>query len=167
MTYNVYKCKTPITVRNIDSREIHYNEGALIWYTRFNLNGTLYVRIYHDNGVFNFPDFNIEDYVEPLEGTEKELADIFTNAQEEIDKVAESFNPVPPTEEQKERLEKFCEGLVKVELTPIQKMSDNELCRKLDIARRNVEKWQKRVDDIQNERSSRYCHWKSMQDPEW
>lgn len=55
----------------------------------------------------------------------------------------------------------------KVELTPVQKMSDNELCRKLDIARRNVEKWQKRIDDIQNERSSRYCHWKSMQDSEW
>ena len=108
-----------------------------------------------------------EVYVEPLEGTEKELADIFTDAQEEIDKVVESFNPVPATDEQKERLEKFCEGLVKVELTPIQKMSDNELCRKLDIARRNVEKWQKRVDDIQRERSSRYCHWKSMQDPEW
>ena len=63
--------------------------------------------------------------------------------------------------------EKFCECLVKVELTPIQKMSDNELCRKLDIARRNVEKWQKRIDDIQRERSSRYCHWKSMQDVEW
>ena len=61
--------------------------------------------------------------------------------------------------------EKF--GLVKVELTPIQKMSDNELCRKLDIARRNVEKWQKRVEDIQNERSMRYMEWKSMQDPEW
>ena len=61
--------------------------------------------------------------------------------------------------------EKF--GLVKIELTPIQKMSDNELCRKLDIARRNVEKWQKRVEDIQYERSSRYCDWKSMQDPEW
>jgi hypothetical protein len=58
-------------------------------------------------------------------------------------------------------------GLVKVELTPIQKMSDNELCRKLDIARRNVEKWQKRIDDIQNERSMRYMEWKSQQDPEW
>ena len=67
----------------------------------------------------------------------------------------------------KKRLEKFCEGLVKVELTPIQKMSDNELCRKLDIARRNVEKWQKRIEDIQNERSMRYMEWKSMQDPEW
>lgn len=66
-----------------------------------------------------------------------------------------------------EGLEKLCEGLVKVELTPIQKMSDNELCRKLDIARRNVEKWQKRIDDIQNERSMRYMEWKSMQDPEW
>lgn len=167
MTYNVYKCKTAITVRNIDSREIHYNEGALIWYTRFNLNGTLYVRIYHDNGVFNFPDFNIEDYVEPLEGTEKEVGDIFINTVEQTNKVVESFNPVPATKEQKERLEKLCDGLVKVELTPIQKMSDNELCRKLDIARRNVEKWQKRIDDIQRERSSRYCHWKSMQDPEW
>ena len=57
--------------------------------------------------------------------------------------------------------------LVKVGLTPIQKMSDNELCRKLDIARRNVKKWQKRIDDIQRERSSRYCYWKSMQDTEW
>lgn len=66
-----------------------------------------------------------------------------------------------------EGIEKLYDGLVKVELTPIQKMSDNELCRKLDIARRNVEKWQKRIDDIQRERSSRYCHWKSMQDPEW
>jgi hypothetical protein len=59
------------------------------------------------------------------------------------------------------------EMFVKVEPTPIQKMSDNELYRKLDIARRNVEKWQKRIDDIQNERSSRYRHWKSMQDSEW
>ena len=43
--------------------------------------------------------------------------------------------------------------LVKVEPTPIQKMSDNELCRKLDIARRNIEKWKKREDEIQRERS--------------
>ena len=64
-------------------------------------------------------------------------------------------------------IEKFCECLVKVERTSIQKMSDNELCRKLDIARRNVEKWQKRIDDIQRERSRRYCDWKSMQKPEW
>ena len=99
--------------------------------------------------------------------TEKELADIFTNAQEEIDKAAESFNPVPATKEQKERLEKLCEGLVKVELTPIEKMSDNELCRKLDIARRNIEKWQKREKDIQRERSRRYCYRKSLEDTEW
>ena len=57
--------------------------------------------------------------------------------------------------------------LMKVELTPIEKMSDNELCRKLDIARRNIEKWQKREKDIQNERSRRYRDWKSKQDVEW
>ena len=44
-------------------------------------------------------------------------------------------------------------NLVKVEPTPIQKMSDNELCRKLDIARRNIEKWKKRENEIQRERS--------------
>ena len=38
-------------------------------------------------------------------------------------------------------LEEIAENIVKVELTPIQRMSDNELCRKLDIARRNIEKW--------------------------
>lgn len=38
--------------------------------------------------------------------------------------------------------------LVRVEPTSIQKMSDNELCRKLDIARRNIEKWKKREDEI-------------------
>lgn len=167
MTHNVCKCKKDFNKYNIDSKEIHFSKGALIWYTRFNLNDALYVRINSEGGCFNFPDFNIEDYIEPLNGAWKEIADVFTNAQEEIDKVAESFNPVPATDEQKKRLEKLCEGLVKVELTPIQKMSDNELCRKLDIARRNVEKWQKRIDDIQEERSSRYCHWKSMQDPEW
>lgn len=171
MTYNVYKCKMPITVCDVNSITVHLNEGDTIMYTRFNLNGTLYVRIIFKGGIFNFLDFNIEDCVEPLEGAEKELADTFVNAQEEIDKAAESFNPVPATKEQKERLEKFlgklCEGFVKAELTPIQKMSDNELCRKLDIARRNVEKWQKRIDDIQRERSSRYRHWKSMQDVEW
>ena len=165
MTYKVHKCKRDVTVCDVNSIAVHINKGDTIMYARFNLHGIL--RIIFKGGVFNFTDFNIEDYVEPLEGVEKELADIFTNAQEEIDKATESFNPVPATKEQKERLEKFCEGLVKVELTPIQKMSDNELCRKLDIARRNVEKWQKRIDDIQRERSSRYCHWKSMQDPEW
>ena len=97
----------------------------------------------------------------------KQLEEIAATAAKQSCDIIESFNPVPPTEEQKERLEKLFEGLVKVELTPIQKMSDNELCRKLEIARRNVEKWQKRVEDIQNERSSRYCHWKSMQEPEW
>lgn len=57
--------------------------------------------------------------------------------------------------------------LVKVEPTPIQKMSDNELCRKLDIARRNIEKWKKREDEIQRERSRRYAYRKSLEDPEW
>lgn len=57
--------------------------------------------------------------------------------------------------------------LVKVEPTPIQKMSDNELCRKLDIARRNIEKWKKREDEIQRERSSRYAYRKSLEDTEW
>ena len=167
MTYNFWKCKTDFTKCNINLRKIYFHKGEIIWYTRYNLNGTIYLHIYLSGFTFDFPDFNIEDYIKPLEEAEKELVDVFTNVQEEIDKVSKSFNPVPPTEEQKERLEKLCEGLVKVELTPIQKMSDNELCRKLDIARRNVEKWQKRVEDIQNERSSRYCHWKSMQDPEW
>jgi hypothetical protein len=51
--------------------------------------------------------------------------------------------------------------------TAIEKMSDNELCRKLDIARRNIEKWQKREKDIQFERSRRYRYYKSMQDTEW
>lgn len=57
--------------------------------------------------------------------------------------------------------------LVKVEPTPIQKMSDNELCRKLDIARRNIEKWQKREEEIQRERSNRYMYRKSLEDTEW
>ena len=57
--------------------------------------------------------------------------------------------------------------VMKVELTPVQKMSDNELCRKLDIARRNIEKWKKREDEIQRERSSRYAYRKSMEDTEW
>ena len=151
---------------HIGSREIHFNKGDLIGYTRFNLNGIMILRIYINDGSFDFPDFNIEDYVEPLERAEKELADIFINAQKEIDKVVESFNPVPATKEQKERLEKLCEGLVKRELTPIEKMSDNELCRKLDIARRNIEKWQKRIDDIQRERSRRYCYRKFLEDTE-
>lgn len=63
--------------------------------------------------------------------------------------------------------ERFCECLVEVELTPIQKMSDNELSKKLDIARRNIEKWQNREKDIQRERSRRYADWKSKQDVEW
>lgn len=167
MTYNAYRCKMDITLCTADSKEIHYKEGTLIWYTRFNLNGTLYIRICSECGVSDFPDFNIEDLVEPLEGVEKELADIFITTVEQTNKVVESFNPVSATKEQKERLEKLCEGLVKVEPTSIQKMSDNELCRKLDIARRNVEKWQKREKDIQRERSRRYCYRKSMQEPEW
>ena len=57
--------------------------------------------------------------------------------------------------------------VVKVELTPIQKMSDNELCRKLDIAWRNIEKWKKREEEIQEERSRRYAYRKSLEDPEW
>lgn len=97
----------------------------------------------------------------------KQLEEIATTAAKQSYDIIESFNPVPATEEQQERLRKLCEGLVKVELTPIQKMSDNELFRKLEIARRNVEKWHKRVEDIQNERSRRYRHWKSMQEPEW
>ena len=39
--------------------------------------------------------------------------------------------------------EEIGKNFMRVELTPIQKMSDNELCRKLDIARRNIEKWEK------------------------
>ena len=58
-------------------------------------------------------------------------------------------------------------NFIKVELTAIEKMSDRELLRKLDIARRNIEKWQKREKDIQNECSRRYRHYKSMQDTEW
>jgi len=63
--------------------------------------------------------------------------------------------------------ERFGDMFIVVEPTPIEKMSDNELCRKLDIARRNIEKWQKREKDIQNERSKRYRNWKSEQDVEW
>ena len=167
MVYNIFKCKTDFNQYNASSKEMHFNKGDLIWYTRFNLNGIICLRICYDNDVFIFPNFNIEDYVEPLSGVEKELADIFISSQKEIDKVAESFNPVPATEEQKERLEKLCRGFVKVELTPIQKMSDNKLRRKLDIARRNVDKWQNRIDDIQAELYSRYRYWRLMQDPEW
>jgi hypothetical protein len=58
----------------------------------------------------------------------------------------------------------FDDMFVKVEPTSIQKMSDNELLKKLDIARRNIEKWQKREKDIQYERSKRYRDWKSKQD---
>lgn len=64
-------------------------------------------------------------------------------------------------------LEEIGDNFVKVELTPIQKMSDNELCRKLDIARRNIEKWKKREDEIQRERSNRYAYRKSLEDVEW
>ena len=63
-------------------------------------------------------------------------------------------------------LEEIGESFVKVELTPIQKMSDNELCRKLDIARRNIEKWKKREDEIQRERSNRYAYRKSLEEDE-
>ncbi len=59
------------------------------------------------------------------------------------------------------------DDFIVVEPTAIEKMSDKELLRKLDIARRNIEKWQKREKDIQNERSRRYRHYKSMQDTEW
>ena len=59
------------------------------------------------------------------------------------------------------------DDFIVVEPTAIEKMSDNELCRKLDIARRNIEKWQKREKDIQQERSRRYRNWKSKQDTEW
>jgi len=61
----------------------------------------------------------------------------------------------------------FDDMFVKVDPTSVQKMSDNELCRKLDIARRNIEKWQKREKDIQDERARRYRHWKFQQDIEW
>lgn len=37
----------------------------------------------------------------------------------------------------------------------LSRMSDNELCKKLDIARKNIEKWNKREEDIQLERSLR------------
>ena len=59
------------------------------------------------------------------------------------------------------------DNFIVVKLTAIEKMSDNELCRKLDIARRNIEKWQKREEDIQLERSRRYRDWKSNQETEW
>ena len=64
-------------------------------------------------------------------------------------------------------LEEIGENFVKVELTPIQKMSDNGLCRKLDIARRNIEKWKKKENEIQRERSRRYAYRKSLEDVEW
>ena len=70
------------------------------------------------------------------------------------------------TVEQKAK-EKFDDMFIVIEPTPIEKMSDNELCRKLDIARRNIEKWQKRKKDIQRERSRRYRDWKSKQETEW
>lgn len=59
------------------------------------------------------------------------------------------------------------EDFIVVKPTAIEKMSDNELCRKLDIARRNIEKWQKREKAIQYERSKRYMDRKSKQDIEW
>lgn len=55
-----------------------------------------------------------------------------------------------------EELKKWEDCLVKHELTPIEKMSDYMLLRKLEIARRNIEKWQKREKEIQRERSRRY-----------
>ena len=124
MIFNSYRCKMAITLCTADSKEIRYKEGTLIWYTRFNLNGTLYIRICSECGVSDFPDFNIEDLVEPLEGVEKELADVFINTVEQTNKVIESFNPVPPTKEQKERLEKLCDGLVKHEPTTIDNMKE-------------------------------------------
>ena len=160
-----FKCDT--TLFDSKNKEWKIGKYSLVAYRRIIQYGTHYVCIYFGEYTIYFADFNIEDFVEPLSDNIQHIVDTLVGAQEEIDKTAESFNPVPATKEQKERLEKSCEGLVKVELTPIQKMSDNKLCRKLDIARRNVEKWQKRIDDIQRERSSRYCHWKSMQEPEW
>lgn len=53
-------------------------------------------------------------------------------------------------------LKKWEGCLVKHEPTPIEKMSDYMLLRKLEIARRNIEKWQKREKEIQRERSRRY-----------
>lgn len=160
-----FKCDT--TLFDSKNKEWKIGKYSLVAYRRVIQHGTPFVCIYLGEYTIYFTDFNIEDYVEPLEGAEKKLADIFVNAKEEIDKAAESFNPVPATKEQKERLEKLCEGLVKYEPTPIEKMSDNELCRKLDIARRNIEKWQKREKDIQRERSRRYCYRKSLEDTEW
>lgn len=55
-----------------------------------------------------------------------------------------------------EKLKEWVDCLKKPELTPIEKMSDYMLMRKLDIARKNIEKWQKREEEIQRERSRRY-----------
>ena len=55
-----------------------------------------------------------------------------------------------------EELKKLVDCYAKHELTPIEKMSDYMLMRKLDIARKNIEKWQKREKEIQRERSRRY-----------
>lgn len=55
-----------------------------------------------------------------------------------------------------EELKKWVDCLEKPELTPIEKMSDHMLVVKLDIARKNIEKWQKREKEIQRERSRRY-----------
>ena len=55
-----------------------------------------------------------------------------------------------------EELKKWTGCLVKPEPTPIEKMSNTMLVRKLDIARKNIKKWQKREEDIQRERSRRY-----------
>lgn len=55
-----------------------------------------------------------------------------------------------------EKLKKLVDCLEKHEPTPIEKMSDHMLVIKLDIARKNIEKWQKREKEIQRERSRRY-----------
>lgn len=159
--------KRDTTLFDSKNKEWKIGKYSLVAYRRIIQHGTPFVCIYLGEYTIHFDDFNIEDFVEPLSDNIQYIVDTLVGAQEEIDKVAESFNPVPATKEQKERLEKLCEGLVKVELTPIEKMSDNELCRKLDIARRNVEKWQKREKDIQRERSRRYCYRKSLEDTEW
>lgn len=55
-----------------------------------------------------------------------------------------------------EKLKEWVDSYEKHELTPIEKMSDYMLMKKLDIARKNIEKWQKREKEIQRERSRRY-----------
>lgn len=66
MTYKVCKCKRDITVCDVNSITVHIDEGNTIMYAKFNLHGIL--RIIFKGGVFNLPDFNIEEYVEPSEG---------------------------------------------------------------------------------------------------